>query len=128
MQTNVLDYLSQAAAKAPTKTAYSNGKEGLSFLEVYEQSRSVGTFLHNNGIYREPVIIFMEKHPKMITAFYGVISGGDYYIPIDVEMPENRIRLILENVKSGVMICSADTIELAKGFAFHGQIVDYDEI
>lgn len=128
MQTNVLDYLTEAAVKAPKKTAYSNGKEDMSFLEVYEQSRSVGTFLHNNGIYKEPVIIFMEKHPKTITAFYGVISGGDYYIPIDVEMPENRIRLILENVKSKVMICSADTIEHAKGFGFDGQIVDYDEI
>lgn len=128
MQTNVLDYLMEAAARAPEKTAYSDGKEGLSFLEVYEQSRAVGTFLHKNGIYREPVIIFMEKHPKAIAAFYGVIFGGDYYIPIDVEMPENRIRLILENVKARVMICSNETIDHAKGFRFDGQIVAYDEI
>lgn len=128
MQTHVLDYLIESVARAPEKTAYSNGTEQLSFGEVYDQSRSVGTFLHQNGIYKEPVIIFMEKQPKTIAAFLGVISGGCYYIPIDVEMPENRIQLILENIKSKMMICSADTIELAKGLGFDGQIMDYDEI
>lgn len=128
MQTNVLDYLTAAAEKAPDRMAYSNGKEELTFGEVYDRSRSVGTFLHKCGICREPVIIFMEKHPKTIAAFYGAIFGGDYYIPIDVEMPENRIRLIFENVKSKVMICNADTMERAKELGFDGQVVDYDEI
>ncbi len=128
MQTNVLDYLTAAAEKAPDKMAYSNGKDELTFGEVYDRSRSVGTFLHNYGIYREPVIIFMEKHPKTIAAFYGVIFGGDYYIPVDVEMPENRIRLIFENVKPKMMICNGDTMERAKELGFDGQVVDYDEI
>lgn len=128
MQTHVLDYLIEAAAKAPEKTAFSNGREELTFKEVYDESRSVGSFLCKNGIYKEPVIIFMEKHPKTIAAFFGVIFGGDYYIPIDVEMPANRIKLILENVKAKVMICSASTIEHAKDFKFDGQIVAYDEI
>lgn len=128
MQTNVLDYLITAAGKAPDKMAYSNGKEELTFGEVYDQSRSVGTFLHKSGAYKEPVIIFMEKHPKTIAAFYGVIFAGDYYIPIDVEMPENRIRLIFENVRPNVMICNADTKERAKELGFDGQIAEYDEI
>lgn len=133
MQTHVLDYLKEAAAKTPEKTAYSNGmdsaeKEELTFGEVYAQSRSVGSFLHQCGVYREPVIIFMEKRPKTIAAFFGVIFGGNYYIPIDVEMPENRIRLILENTGSRMMICSTDTIEHAGNFSFDGQIVDYDDI
>ena len=133
MQTHVLDYLAEAVAKAPERTAYcgethSGEMYRLSFLEVYEQSLAVGTFLHQKGIYREPVVIFMEKCPKTIAAFYGVIAGGNYYIPVDVEMPENRIRLILQNVKSGMMICDAVTIEHARDFEFEGQIVDYDEI
>lgn len=135
MQTHVLDYLTEAVKKEPEKIAYSNGAgsdsvraEQLSFLEVYEQSRAVGTFLHKSGIYKKPVIIFMEKRPKTIAAFYGVIYAGNYYIPIDVEMPENRIRLILENVKSNMMICSAETMGYADGFSFDGQIVNYDEI
>ena len=128
MQTHILDYLTEIVKKVPEKMAYSNGNEALCFREVYEQSRSIGMFLSNSGIYREPVVIFMNKHPKTVAAFYGVIFAGDYYVPIDVEMPESRINLILENVKAKVMICDAEMAEFAKKINFDGKIVLYDEI
>ena len=128
MQIHVLDYLTDTVAKVPEKIAYSDGTEELSFREVYERSRAIGTFLHNSGIYKEPVVIFMDKRPATIAAFYGVIYGGDYYVPIDVEMPEGRIKLILENVKARVMICDVDRAETAQNLGFTGNIVIYDEI
>ena len=128
MQTNVIDYLNEIVHKVPEKLAFSNGEEGLSFREVYDQSRSIGTYLHNNGIYKEPVVVFMNKHPKTITAFLGIITGGNYYVPIDSEMPEVRIGLILENIQSKLMICDNETIEVAKKFKFDGKLVTYDEI
>lgn len=128
MQTHVLDYLTETVKRVPEKMAYSNGNEALCFKEVYEQSRAIGTFLSNSGVYREPVVIFMNKHPKTIAAFYGVIYGGNYYVPVDVEMPESRIKLILDNVKARVMICDAETEEFAEKINFGGRIVLYDEI
>ena len=128
MQTHVLDYLREIVKTVPDKMAYSNGKESLTFREVYGQSRAIGTFLSDSGIYREPVAIFMNKHPKMAAAFFGVIWGGNYYVPVDVEMPESRIHLILENIRAKVMICDAGTVEVAERMAFDGKIVLYDEI
>ena len=68
MQNHVLDYLDDIVKKCPDKLAFANEKEGLTFKEVYEQTRSIGTYLHKQGIYKEPVIVFMNKHPKTITA------------------------------------------------------------
>ena len=126
MQNNVIDYLNEIVHKVPDKLAFSNGEEGLSFKEVYEQSRSIGSYLHREGIYKEPVVVFMNKHPKTITAFLGIITGGNYYVPIDSEMPEVRIGLILDNIKSKVMICDNETVEVAKKFKFDGKVVTYD--
>lgn len=128
MQTNVLDYLSEAIKKVPEKIAFSDGKDSLSFREIYDQSRSVGMFLHNKKIYREPIVIFMNKHPKTIAAFLGVITGGNYYVPIDAEMPEVRIELILKNVKAKMMICDSGTASVAGKFHFDGEITVFDEI
>lgn len=128
MQNNVIDYLDRIVKKVPDKTAYSNGSEGLTFKEVYNQSRAVGTYIHNKGIYREPVIIFMNKHPKTITAFFGVITAGCYYVPIDEEMPQTRIDLILETCKSKLIICDNETIEKAKGFQYKCEIMTYDDM
>lgn len=128
MQKHVLDYLTETVKRVPQKMAYSNGTDELSFQEVYDQSRSIGSFLYEMKCYKEPVVIFMNKHPKTVAAFFGVIMGGDYYVPIDAEMPEIRIQLILQNVKASVMICDDVTVESARKFDFDGQIVLYDDI
>lgn len=128
MQNHVLDYLDHIVKICPDKLAFANEKEGLTFKEVYAQTQSVGTFLHEQGIYKEPVIVFMNKHPKTITAFFGVIEGGCFYVPIDEQMPVARINLILENVKPRLMICDEKTIQKAATFETEAQAVLYDEI
>ena len=128
MRNHVLDYLNEIVEQKPDKLAFSNGEEGLTFRQVYDQSRSIGTYLHQKGIYRQPVVVFMNKHPKEVTAFFGVITAGNFYVPIDEEMPASRIGLILENVQAPVIICDDQTAETAETFAFDGEIVRYDEI
>ncbi len=128
MQNHVLDYLTEIVQKKPDKLAFSDGSKGLTFLQVYEQSRSVASFLHKEGIYKEPVVIFMKKSPAQIAGFFGVITAGDYYVPIDEEMPASRIQLILENVQSKLILCDEKTAPIAKTFAFEGKIALYEEI
>lgn len=128
MQNNVLDYLDEIVKKVPQKVAYANEEEGFTFQQVYEQSRSVGTYIAKAGIYKEPVIVFMNKHPKTVIAFFGVITAGCFYVPIDEEMPQSRIDLILENCKPKMIICDNETIEKAKTFTYQADLVLYDEI
>lgn len=128
MQNHVLDYLNDIYREKPEKIAFANDTDALTFGEVYAQSRAVGTFLHNRGIYKKPVVVFMNKHPKEVTAFFGVIAAGDFYIPMDEEMPKSRIQLILENVQSEIIICDEATKPVAETFEFTGEIVLYDDI
>lgn len=128
MQNNVLDYMEETVRRVPDKIAFSNGMESLSFREVYRQSNAIGSWLHSEGFYREPVVVFMEKHPKEITAFFGVIRGGCFYVPIDEEMPRVRIELILENLQPRLILCDAHTRRTAEEFAFEGRLVCYDDI
>lgn len=128
MQDHVLEYLDHIVTQKPDKIAFSNGSESLTFAQVYEQSRAVGTFLHRQGVYHRPVVVFMNKHPREIAAFFGVIAAGDFYVPIDEEMPVSRIQLILDNVQAEILICDELTRETAKRFDFDGQVVLYDDI
>ena len=71
----------------------------------------------------------MRKSPREVTAFFGVISGGCFYVPIDEEMPRDRIQLILNNVRSPLVICDEDTLPVASNFDIpDGKVVLYDEI
>ena len=46
MQNHVLDYLDNIVRIKPDKIAFADDKEALTFKQVYDQSRSIGTFLH----------------------------------------------------------------------------------
>lgn len=130
-QTNVLEYLEYTVKRVPDKVAYANEKMELTFAEVFHDSRAIGSYLCNQGYYNEPVVVFMEKHPKMVAAFYGCVYGGNFYVPIDAEMPAFRIELIFENLKPRVMICDEATKETAKKFIKEGEQIEvllYDDV
>ena len=128
MQTNILEYLEQTVTRVPDKVAFANDTMGITFRETYDQARAVGSFLHSEGYYRQPVVVFMKKHPTTLVSFFGTIYSGNYYVPLDDEMPSHRIDLILRTLKPQAMICDEDTCELVKQFAYEGKTYIYSEI
>ena len=128
MQTNVLEYLEKTVVRVPDKVAFANEQEGLTFAQVYDQARAIGSFLHAEGFYKKPVVVFMKKHPKTIVAFFGSIYAGCYYVPLDEEMPRHRIELIFQTLKPEAIICDETTAPLVQEFSYQGKTYLYDEI
>ena len=130
-QKNVLEYIEKTVKEVPDKVAYESfdGETcSMTFRQVYDTARSVGSYLAVNGYYREPVIIFMKKTPRAISAFFGTVYGGCSYVPIDEEMPQMRIDLILGSMKPRLIICEESTRELAEKFDHDGSIVLFEDI
>ncbi|MBR3267125.1 MAG: amino acid adenylation domain-containing protein [Oscillospiraceae bacterium] len=128
MQTNVLEYLEQTLPRVPDKTAFADDTVQLSFAQVSQNARAIGSALHRDGLYGEPVVVFMEKSPTAINAFFGVIYAGCYYVPLDVEMPAFRIEMILEQLKPRAVICDAVTQPQLPQFGYTGKTYLFDEV
>ena len=128
MQNNILEYLEHTVTRVPDKVAFANETEGLTFKESYDQARAIGSFLHRQGFYKQPVVVFMKKHPKTIAAFFGAIYAGCYYVPLDEEMPRHRIELIFKTLEPGAMVCDETTEPMAKEMAYTGSIYRYEEM
>ena len=73
MQTNVLEYLENTVDRVPDKTAFADEESTLSFIQVSEQAKSIGTELSRQGAYREPVVVYMKKCPQ--TKTYAIDLG-----------------------------------------------------
>jgi len=129
MQNNILNYLRRTVERVPDKTAFSDGTRALTFRQLHDAARSIGSFLCRRGIYQRPVVIFMRRSPDEVAAFLGTVAGGDFYVPVDEEMPSGRIQLILDNVKPPLVICDKDTEAAARAFRLEGgEVVLYSEI
>ena len=99
MQKNVLEYLQSAAARFPTKTAFTDEHEVLTFADLDYRARAIGTYLAlNTSAANRPVAVLVERNAATIAAFMGVLYSGNYYVPIESKMPPARIREILRQL------------------------------
>ena len=128
MQKNVLEYLEATVAKFPEKVAYGDEESTTTFSQVYKNSRAIGSFLNKIGIYKEPVVVFMNRTVHSITAFYGVVYGGNFYVPIDPEIPHFRIELILKKLDPKIIICDKNTRDIVNNFEYSNSIYLYNDI
>lgn len=128
MQNHVLDYLDNTVKRVPDKLAFADDEISYTFRQIDEITCGIGTCLHDKGYYREPVLVFMQKSPKEVAAFFSVINSGCFYVPIDEEMPATRIALIIENCTPRVLICDQKTKEAAEKLPFSGELLVYEEL
>ena len=108
---NILEYLENTLnqTQSADKPAFIGEDKVLTFRQLSNQARAFGTFLCERRIYKKPVVVFMQKSPNMIAAFLGVVYGGNYYVPLDADMPAFRIKLIMETVNPPLIICDETT-------------------
>lgn len=128
MQRNILEYLEHTVCRVPDKAAFSAEDGELTFREVFEQARSIGTQIIRDGNDRQPVAVFMKKQPKTIAAFLGVVYAGGFYVPLDAEMPRYRIEQILRNLNPAACICDDTTFSAVRELNNLGRIYRYDQI
>lgn len=120
MQKSVLKYLDDAADKFPDKIAFDDEKKSITFEQLRDKSYSIATeleALHKNCM---PIAVFLPKGVDSIVAFMGIVRSGNFYCPIDVAMPEERIKTILEVLKPVAVI--SEEMQLTKKNPFDKDI------
>ena len=127
MRHNVFDYLRASAERVPDKIAFSDGESGLTFRELRRMAEGLGTFLCRRGICRRPVVVFMRKSPQEAAAFFGVVAGGCFYVPIDEEMPLYRVELIFKTLNPRAVLCDEKTRKAAEDLGYAGGLYGYEE-
>ena len=126
--TNVLEYLDAAAARLPEKPAFCDGAVRLCFGELDRRSRAVGSALAGAGFGGEPVVVFMAKGPLAVSAFFGVLRAGCFYVPLDEEMPRHRIELIFDLLRPRAVIYDDSTRSAIKSLDFQGTALHNDRM
>ena len=112
----------------PDKVAFFSETETLTFRQLWDAARAIGSRLIRQGVKRQPVAVFMDKSPRTIAAFLGVLYSGCYYVPLDGEMPRYRIEKILEKLHPAACICDETTDFLARQIPGLGTLYAYGEI
>lgn len=105
---NILQFLEQSAYRFPDKVALEDECEKITYREYEEKAKKIGSYLIEklNGKVNQPIAVLIDRNVSSIIAFMGVVYSGNFYVPIDATMPEERIKLIYDTLKP-IMILDA---------------------
>ena len=120
---NILEYLEESARLFPEKNAFIGEGCALSFSDVLELSRKIGSLIASRGYYRKAIALMMGREPKTVAAMLGVMCVGCFYVCIDKEMPDSRKLAIIERSRAVAVIVPERDLEAAKIFSGRAEIV-----
>ena len=104
MAYTVIDRFIETAKAYPGKVAFVDSKSSLNYSELLRKAEAVASALMQQGVAGCPVAVFMEKGVDCIPSYLGALMSGNFYSPIDVEMPQARVRTIFDTLKPAAVI------------------------
>ena len=104
MQINVTCWLDETVKKYPEKIGFIDVNRSITFSEIKNYALKTATALIVKNLFKKPIAIYMDKSVDELITFFGVAYSGNFYSPIDVDMPNSRIQKILEIFEPEVII------------------------
>ena len=111
---NILEFLENNLKKYSNKTAFQDVNNELSFYELVDASKRIGSFLTKLETRNAPIAIYLDKSVKIPAAMFGITYSGNFYVIIDSEMPVERIKKIFSSLNPVAVITQAEYLENAK--------------
>lgn len=128
MTVNVLRWLDDANAFNRDKTAIVDSDSCVTYGMYHDKAIGIAAEIIHNGLNKKPVVVYLEKSAKVLVSFMGVAYSGCFYSPIDVDMPKQRIDMILNVLEPELVITSNILQPQFEQCNYHGKFLIYDNV
>lgn len=125
---NVLMYLEGHAENIPDRLAIADTEKTYNYYEFCNCAQRVGSYIATKLSVRDAVFVYMTKSVDELVAFMGVAYAGCIYIPIDPQMPTDRINKIAQTVRPSMIIYDEKTVKNVDGIAVTCERVEFKSI
>lgn len=127
MITNVLEYLELSAARLPEKVVFADNTKSITYAEVLDKAQRIGSYLiHNYGTRNKPIAVLIGRNVESLVMFLGVTYSGNFYVPIDPDLPENRLNTMFNTMVPVAVI--GDLQQIALDTVQGMEVIDYHKM
>ena len=106
---SILDAFEAQVARSPQAVAVQQRTLSLGYAELDAQANRLAHHLREQGIGSGHwVALCLDKTPELAVAMLAVLKCGAAYVPIDSAYPLERIRYILEDCASSLLLTDAE--------------------
>ncbi|MCP4727920.1 MAG: amino acid adenylation domain-containing protein, partial [bacterium] len=119
------DLFEAQVEKTPDNIAVRFQYEEITYDELNKKSNQLAKLLRENGVKPNSIVsLMMERSVEMIIGMLAILKSGGAYLPIDTVYPVDRIRFMLEDSGTEILLTTKDLTETAD---FKKKIIYLDE-
>ena len=105
----------EQVALTPDAVALVFGHTSLTYRQLREQSDKLAWYLRSKGVKEETMVpICMERSEQLIVGILAILKAGGAYVPIDPAYPSDRIRYMLEDTRSALILTNGTQLPMLR--------------
>jgi D-alanine--poly(phosphoribitol) ligase subunit 1 len=93
---NILEYLEKHSENSENTSKFEDNDNEMTYKTMTLSAKRIGSAISRWGCERKPIAIYLDKSINELACFFGVIYSGNFYVPIDPELPLQRIKTIFD--------------------------------
>lgn len=119
---NILTYFEKTVCLYPDKIAVAYKEEASSFRELKNTAMKYAYLLKDIGK-NKPVGVFANRNTSPVACFLGVLYSHNFYVPIDPEIPVEKMRMIIKDAGVEMILGSEENKEILLQMGYKGVFV-----
>lgn len=119
--------IERQTAQTPENTAVVFAGDRLTYRELNEKANQLAHYLIDHGACQEGITaLFMERSLEMVIAIYAILKTGGAYVPLEPDLPPQRLAFILEETRVKTMLTQEHLQEKLSPYGMHLMSLDTD--
>lgn len=116
---DLLDQIRAHVRTSPHSVALSMAHRTLTYIEMWRRSENLAQLLLEKGVGSgDTVGVFLRPNIDRVVAFVATLHIGAVYIPLDPDLPSDRLKHIIDDASVRVIIVNAASPALPDGQSF----------
>ena len=116
----ILSRFEQTVARLPDKKAVGCEDEAYSFSQLQSLAARLGSRVSQTLPQGQAVGVLVRRGAASIAAFFAALYAGCYYVPLDPDMPAQKLRVIVQDAGIRVLLGTAADRALCEPIGFSG--------
>ncbi len=129
MEKNVTEWLDRTVHRFPNKIAVCDEAEEITFIMLQKKAKAIAQAIieKNKGI-QKPIAVCMERSVKEVVVFMGIAYSGNFYTPVDIEMPDVRMDKILSVLNPEIIITTSKIMKKMRARYPKALYISYEDV
>jgi len=98
MRNTSIEFIYKTVVKYPDNICIEDDQDFLNFHQFFSRAYSIASVLRHSNTINRPIIVYLPKSLAAVVSFAGVLLSGNFYVPVDIKSPQQRLEKIVDNI------------------------------